>query len=70
MSRAKTPAFAILRFDQYPGLDLEPHKLVTVTEIVASAEIAEQEVERLNQLNADKGSVYRWQTTRFVRGIE
>jgi hypothetical protein len=38
---------------------------VTVKELLPTLEDAEQEVERLNTLNADKGCVYFAQMTRF-----
>ncbi len=40
--------------------------IVTVKEIVTSVEQAEAEVERLNNLNADKGVRYFWQPTRLI----
>ena len=42
---------------------------VTVKEVVMSAEEAQNEVIRLNALNADKGCTYYWQTTHlFING--
>ena len=38
---------------------------VTVKEVLWSLELAEAEVARLNQLNADKGCRYVWQATRL-----
>jgi hypothetical protein len=37
---------------------------VTVTRVVWDEETARSEVERLNQLNREKGAVYFWQSTR------
>jgi hypothetical protein len=39
---------------------------VTVKAVVETQETAESEVARLNQLNAAKGCLYFWQTTRFL----
>ena len=38
---------------------------VTIKKVVASIEVARREVERLNELNADKGCRYYWQHTRL-----
>jgi hypothetical protein len=38
---------------------------VTVKKIVASVETAKKEVDRLNELNGDKGCHYYWQHTRL-----
>jgi hypothetical protein len=62
----KIHVFAIVRLDAtpQPGEPLDPAR-VTVKEILPTLEEAEAEVARLNRLNADKGSVYFWQTTRY-----
>jgi hypothetical protein len=39
----------------------------TVKEIVRTQDIAESEVKRLNEVNADKDCLYFWQTTRLFR---
>jgi hypothetical protein len=42
---------------------------VKIKEIVMSAEEARNEVRRLNQLNAEKGCTYYWQSTHlFIEG--
>lgn len=42
---------------------------VSIKEVVMTAEEAQNEVMRLNELNADKGSTYYWQTTHlFISG--
>ena len=41
---------------------------VRVKEIVASAEEARREVDRLNALNGNKGCVYYWQATHVFLG--
>jgi hypothetical protein len=53
---------AIIRVDRFSEL---PEHSITVKEIVATPEIAESEVKRLNELNADKDCTYFWQTTRL-----
>ena len=42
-----------------------PEMSFTVKEIVSTEAIAEAEVKRLNDLNADKDCRYFWQTTRL-----
>lgn len=54
--------FAIVRFD-HSARSLEI--AITVKEIVRSLDIAEAEVNRLNELNADKECIYFLQTTRL-----
>lgn len=63
--RARQPSqhvYAIIRFDR---LSKNPELSITVKEVVATPEIAESEVKRLNELNADKDCTYFWQTTRL-----
>lgn len=56
--------FAILRYDnQDPACPIDQR--ITVKKIVTTAEYAESEVIRLNQLNADKGAFYFYQITRL-----
>jgi hypothetical protein len=58
------PAYAIIRVD----LDVEDDEArFTVRRIVWSEELAEAEVQRLQELNADKGARYLWQYTRVDR---
>lgn len=63
--------YAIIRLDTIPRPDapLEQHQVV-VKKLVRCRETAEQEVERLNRLNADKGCVYFWQLTRLEKAQE
>ena len=73
MTKGAEHLFAVVRLDPpHDGglarvLD-DPNAYVTVKEILPSLEEAEQEVERLTALNADKGCVYFAQTTRFFAG--
>ena len=57
--------YAVLRVDVFhdPAIPIE-HK-VTVKEVVRSANLAECEVRRLNEVNATKGCHYFWQQTRL-----
>ena len=57
--------FAIIRIDEYsdPGMPIEGR--ITVKKIVRTAEEAEHEVERLNQLRAGKRGRYFSQITRL-----
>lgn len=65
MSRKHEPretVFAIVRYE--PDVpDLE--HCVTIKEVVWSEDLAEAEVTRLNELNAEKGCIYFWQMTRL-----
>jgi len=61
--------YAVLRYDKYlPGSDI-PQR-ITVKEIHPTLEIAQAEVDRLNQLTKSKGgeSIYWWCTTRWRSG--
>jgi hypothetical protein len=58
------PAYTIIRVD----LDVKDDEArFTVRRIVWSQELAEAEVQRLKELNADKGARYLWQYTRVDR---
>lgn len=65
-------AFAIVRVDGYyrdiRDVMEQPEVFITVKKVVWSKEVAESEVARLNQLNADKESVYFSTTTRVDMG--
>ncbi len=61
--------FAIVRVDTFHELDVPFEKTVTVKKVVWTEKIAEQEVERLNKLNASVGAVYFWQLTRLERPV-
>jgi hypothetical protein len=62
--REVDPAYAIIRID----LDVEDDEArFTARRIVWSEELAEAEVERLQELNADKGARCLWQYTRVDR---
>lgn len=54
--------YAIVRFDR----DMRSwENSFTVKEIVRTQDIAESEVKRLNEVNANKDCLYFWQTTRL-----
>jgi hypothetical protein len=55
------PGFAIIGID--PDQDSEQNR-VTVKRVVWDEALAESEVQRLNELNADAESFYFWQYTR------
>jgi hypothetical protein len=60
--------YAIIRLDRDAVTGGIPDRnLVMVKKVVRSKEVAEQEVERLNRLNADKGCEYYYQITRLER---
>ena len=58
--------YAIVRYDRFQ----EPsEQSFTVKEVVRTQAMAEAEVDRLNDLNADKNCTYFWQVTRlFAEG--
>jgi hypothetical protein len=58
------PAYAIIRVDHDTPTDEERF---TVRHIVWDEELAEAEVQRLTELNADKSCSYFWQYTRVDR---
>jgi hypothetical protein len=80
MTRGAQPLFAVLRLDRPFDGDLqrvfaEPRLHIVVKEVLPTLEEAEQEEERLNMLNADKGCVYfasvaRYFPTRRLRSSE
>lgn len=61
-------AYAIVRFetDRDPSVPIE-HR-ITVKKIVFDPHYAEEEVQRLNELNRDKGAFYFSQITR-IQGV-
>ena len=54
--------YAIVRFDRFVQSSEDSF---TVKEIVGTRAIAESEVKRLNEVNAEKDCTYFWQTTRL-----
>jgi hypothetical protein len=65
----REPAFAIVRVDEFQPETASPEVRITVKEIVFSLTLAQQEVERLSRLKADKGCVYFWTPTRVRRVV-
>ena len=63
--------YAIIRLDRDAVTGGIPDRnLVMVKKVVRSKEVAEQEVERLNRLNTDKGCEYYYQITRLERATK
>lgn len=58
-------AYAVVRYDHYLGADASSEAKVTVKEVLPTREEAEREVDRLNKLEAGRGSSYFWQYTRY-----
>lgn len=54
--------YAIIRFDRFN--EISEHSFA-VKEVVATQAIAESEVKRLNERNANQDCTYFWQTTRL-----
>jgi hypothetical protein len=55
------PGFAVIRVDRFQSDD--EHRF-TVKRVVWTQELAESEVQRLNEVNANTDCVYFWQYTR------
>lgn len=67
MSRTHTPreqVFAVIRQDLF---HTEIENQFYITKVLMTAADAEAEVQRLNQVNADKECRYYWQETRLFR---
>ena len=70
MTKGAEPLFAVLRLDRPFDEDLrrvfdEPTHYITVKEVLPTWEEAEQEVQRLSALNAEKGCVYFASLARY-----
>jgi len=62
----KTPAFAVVRFDDYlTEHTTEVSNLITIVKVFLDSEVAEAEAERLNNLNGDH-SRYWVHATRLI----
>ncbi len=68
--------YAVVRRDRYPGHEFDPDESsppeicggeysYTVKEVVLTVELAQQEVDRLNQVNRNKNCRYFWEGTHF-----
>jgi len=62
----RAEAYAVVRIDDFHGPETPLEHKITVKEILSKLEAAKSEVERLNQLNQEKGCRYFWQPTRLV----
>jgi hypothetical protein len=58
--------YAVLRVDQADALEISLEERISVTKVLWTEQDASLEVERLNNLNADKGCKYLWLVTRLV----
>lgn len=67
MNQKKQQVFAILRNDQYLGLDPIDEQ-IAVVKIVLDLETARAEVDRLNALKTPDRIRYFWRTTRLYLG--
>lgn len=70
MTKGAQPLAVVLRLDRPFDGDLarvfdEPTMHITVKEVLPTWEEAEQEVRRLNALNADKGCIYFASLARY-----
>jgi hypothetical protein len=64
-AQASRHAFAIIRIDDFLGLDSPPEQRITVKKIVRDEGTAEREVDRLNGLQRGEGVRYFSQITRI-----
>ena len=62
-AHAPRRGYAIVRIDLFQSDDIPWKNKITVKKVVSSEDLAENEVARLNLLNADKGCQYFWQIT-------
>ena len=61
--------YAIVRYETDAGEIASVESRVTVKKIVLDPHVAEDEVRRLNALNAGKGAYYFAQVTRIEKGV-
>lgn len=59
----KRPAFCVLRLDEGQG---PIEERIAVTKVVFDLKLAKTEVDRLNEVNADKSCRYFWLPSRTV----
>ena len=64
--KSEKQVYAILRHDQFQDPATPIENRVTVTRVVCDEATARAEVQRLNDLNAEKGSRYYWQATSLA----
>jgi hypothetical protein len=57
--------FAVVRFDRFTGLEVPIEHKFTVVRVLENAAAANQEADRLNEINKDKDSRYYVQVTRW-----
>ena len=70
MPREYTPAFAIVRVDDFHEAEVSLEERISIKEVVATQALAEDEVARLTKLSAAKGCRYFWQHTRVLQPFE
>jgi len=68
--KAQKQVYAILRYDEFQDPASPIENRVTVTRVVRDEATARAEVQRLSDLNAEKGSRYYWQATRLVESTD
>jgi hypothetical protein len=57
--------YAIVRIDDFQGIEVPLKEKITITKLVWSQEKAIAEVDRLNNLHSGKQCTYFWQMTRL-----
>jgi hypothetical protein len=68
--RAGRHAYAVVRVDIFQDETVAWSNRITVKSIEWTEQMAEQEVRRLNGLNAEKQCLYFWQVTRLASPVE
>ena len=63
--KPRDSCYVIIRYDRYLKPDTPIENRLTVKEVVLSEAIAQSEVARLNEINADKGCEYFYQWSRL-----
>lgn len=58
--------YAVLRYDDFQSSATSIENRISVVRVVLDEETAKEEVQRLNDLNSEKGCRYFWQATRLA----
>lgn len=67
MPRIYKPAFAVVRVDEFHDATTPWNIRITVKEVVQTEKEAQEEVERLSEVNRGKQCQYFWQHTRVLQ---
>ena len=67
-AKSKRQVYAVIRIDHFYTSDTPLEHLITIKEIVSNLELAKAEVNRLNELNADKIGYLLLANDPFISG--